>query len=108
MRVGGAEQHAFGNDRRGAAAGLEQPQKQRNEEKLGLLRLDDLKQILRAGFVIERSGKRWIGEDKRVLLFLARMVLRERVAIADVGFSTPCSSMFMLPMRSIVLSKSKP
>ena len=24
------------------------------------------------------------------------------------GFSTPCSSMFMLPMRSMVLSKSKP
>ena len=24
------------------------------------------------------------------------------------GLSTPCSSMFMLPMRSMVLSKSKP
>ncbi len=53
MRLGGAEQHAVGHDDGGAAAGLEQSQEQREEEQLGLLRLDDLQEILRRVLVIE-------------------------------------------------------
>ena len=48
VRLGRAEQHAVGHDDRGAAAGLEQPQEQGEEQQLGLLRLDDLQQVLGA------------------------------------------------------------
>ena len=48
VRVARAEEHAVGHDDRGASAGLEQPQEQRQEEQLGLLGLDDLLQVLGA------------------------------------------------------------
>ena len=80
-----AEEHAVGHDDRGASAGLEQPQEEREEEQLGLLRLDDLLQVLGAVLVVERAGEGRIGEDEGVLLLLAGVVLRERVAVADVG-----------------------
>ena len=35
--------------------------------------------------VIERAGERRIGEDERVFLLVAGVVLRERIAVADVG-----------------------
>ena len=85
MRVGRAEEHAVGHDDGGASAGLEQAQEQREEEQLGLLRLDDLLQVLGGVLVVERSGERRVGEDQRVFFLLARVVLRERVAVADVG-----------------------
>ena len=85
VRVGRAEEHAVGHDDGGASAGFEQAQEEGEEEQLGLLRLDDLQEILGGVFVVERSGKRRIGEDQRVFLFLARVVLRQRVAVADVG-----------------------
>ena len=80
-----AEQHAVGHDDGGAAAGLEQAQEEREEEQLGLLRLDDLLQVLGGVLVVERPGEGRIGEDQRVVLLLAGVVLRQRVAVADVG-----------------------
>ena len=85
VRVGRAEEHAVGHDDGGASAGLEQAQEEREEEQFGLLRLDDLLEVLGGVLVIERPGKRRIGEDQRVFLLLARVVLRQRVAVADVG-----------------------
>ena len=71
MRLGRAEEHAVGHDDRGAAAGLEQAQEEREEEQFGLLGLDDLLQVLGGGLVVEAAGERRIGEDQRVLLLLA-------------------------------------
>ena len=85
VRVGRAEEHAVGHDDGGASAGLEQAQEEGEEEQFGLLRLDDLLEVLGVVLVVERAGERRIGEDERVFLFLARVVLRERVAVADVG-----------------------
>ena len=59
-----AEEHAVGHDHRGAAAGLEQPEEQGEEEQLGLLRLDDLEEVLGGALVVERSGERRVGEDE--------------------------------------------
>ena len=42
-------------------------------------------QVLGAVLVIERPGKGRIGEDERVFFLLARVVLGEGVAVADVG-----------------------
>ena len=85
MRVGRAEEHAVGHDDGGASAGLEQAQEEGEEEQFGLLRLHDLLEVLGAVLVVERPGKGRIGEDERVFFLLARVVLRERVAVADVG-----------------------
>ena len=85
VRVGRAEEHAVGHDDGGASAGLEQAQEEGEEEQLGLLGLDDLLEVLGAVLVVERPGKRRIGEDERVFFLFARMVLREGVAVADVG-----------------------
>ena len=85
VRVGRAEEHAVGHDDGGASAGLEQAQEEGEEEQLGLLGLDDLLQVLGGVLVVERSGEGRIGEDQRVFFLLARVVLRERVAVADVG-----------------------
>ncbi len=85
VRVGRAEEHAVGHDDGGASAGLEQAQEEREEEQLGLLRLDDLLEVLGGVLVVEDAGERRIGQDQRVFLLLARVVLRERVAVADVG-----------------------
>ncbi len=63
VRFGRTEQHAFGHDDCGASAGLEQAEEEREKKQFGLLRLDDLQQILRGVLVIERPGKGRIGED---------------------------------------------
>jgi len=51
-----------GNDHRGAAAGLEQAQEEREKEQLGLLGLDDLEQVLGGVLVVEAAGEGRIGE----------------------------------------------
>ncbi len=78
------EQHAVRHDDRRAAAGFEQAQEEREEEQFGLFGLNDLEEILGSILVIEAAGKRWIGEYQRILLLLAHMVLRERVAPLNV------------------------
>ena len=60
-------------------------QVERDKQKLGLFRFDDLLQVLGGVFVVEAAGERWIRQNQRVLLFLACVVLREGVAVADVG-----------------------
>ena len=85
VRVGRAEEHAVGHDDGGASAGLEQAQKEGEEEQFGLLGLDDLLEVLGAVLVVERAGEGRIGEDEGVFFLLARVVLRKGVAVADVG-----------------------
>ena len=81
-------------------------EEQREEEQFGLLRLDHALQVLGRRLVVQRPGERRIGQDQRVLRGIVAGALGQRVAVADVGASMPCSSMFMLPMRSMVESKS--
>jgi hypothetical protein len=78
VRVGRAEEDAVGHDDGGASAGFEQAEKEGQEEQLGLLGLDDLKEVLRAGLVIERARERRIGQEQGVFLLLAGVVLGER------------------------------
>ena len=56
--------------------------------QLGLLRLDDLLQVLGGGLVVETARKRRIGKDERVplgVVFCCRQVgLGQRVPVADV------------------------
>ncbi len=85
MRVGRAEEDAVGHDDGGASAGLEQAQEEGEEEQFGLLGFDDLLEVLGAVLVVERAGEGRIGEDEGVFLLLAGVVLREGVAVADVG-----------------------
>ena len=85
VRLAGAEEHAVRHDDRRAAARLEQTQEERQEEQLGLLGLDHSLEILGDVLVVERSGKGRIGQHQGVLLILAGVVLRERVAALDVG-----------------------
>ena len=42
-------------------------------------------QVLGGVLVVERPGERRIGEDQRVFFLLACVVLRQPVAVADVG-----------------------
>ena len=104
--VGRSEQNAIGHDDRRSPTGLEQLEEQGQEQQFGLLGLDDPLQILGGRLVVQRSGERRVGQDQRVLLGVPAGALGQRVAVADVGDSMPCSSMFMLPMRSMVASKS--
>jgi hypothetical protein len=85
--VGGArpEEDAVGDDDGGAAPGLEEPEEEGEEEELGLLRPDDLLEVFRGVLVVEGAGERGIREDEGVALLLARVVLRQRVAVADGG-----------------------
>ena len=76
---------AVGHDDRRASAGPQQAQKQREKEQFGLLGLDDPQEVLRATLVVERTGEGRVGEDERVAFLLARVVLREAVAVDDVG-----------------------
>jgi hypothetical protein len=102
-----AEQHAVGHDDRRAPAGLEQAQEQGQEQQLGLFGLDGLLQVLGGVFVVQAARKGRVGQDEAVGLGIARRAFGQRVAVlAMAGCSTPCSTMFMLPMRSMVLSKS--
>ena len=80
--LGGPEQHAVGHDHRRPAAGLEQPQEQRQEEQLGLLGLDDLQEVLGGVLVVERAGEGRVGEDQRVRLARRRRAPRR---------ASPCS-----------------
>ena len=84
VRPARPEQHAVGHDHRRAAARFQEAQEEREEEQLGLLRLDNLQQVLGRVLVVEAPGERRIGQHQRVGLLVARVVLRERVAIADV------------------------
>ena len=74
----------IGHDHRRAPTGLQEPQEEREEEQLGLLRLDDLQQVLGGVLVVEAAGEWRIGQHQRVLLLLATVLLRQRVAVADV------------------------
>ncbi len=67
------------------AAGLQQAQEEGEEEQLGLLGLDDLEQVLRDVRVVQGAGEGRVGEDESVLLLLPRVVLGQRIAVADVG-----------------------
>jgi hypothetical protein len=82
VRLAAAEQHAVGHDDRRAAARLEQAQEQREEQKLGLLGLDDLQQVLGRVLVVQAAGEGRVGQDEGVLLVVARVVLRR---------ASPCS-----------------
>ena len=64
--------------------GLSSRRNKRQKQQFGLLGLDDLQQVLGGVLVIERPGKGRIGEHQRVALLLAGVVLRQRVAVADV------------------------
>src|SRR5688572_8131917 len=86
---GRSEEHALGHDDGGAAARLEQAQKKREKEQLSFLGLDDLLQVLGGVLVIERSRKWRVCQDERVFFLLARVILRQRVAVADVGILHP-------------------
>lgn len=103
-----AEQHAVGHDDGGAPAGFEQAQEQGQKEQLGLFGFDGLLQILGGVFVVQAAGKGWVGQDEAVGLGIARRAFGEESRYSMAGCSTPCSTMFMLPMRSMVLSKSYP
>ncbi len=85
MRLARTEQHTVWDDDRGASAWLEQFEEQGDEEQLGLLGLDDLQQVLRGVLVVEAAGEWRFGEDERVGLLVSSVVLRQRVAVADVG-----------------------
>ena len=89
MRRAGAEQHAVGHDHRRAPTGLQEAQEEREEEQLGLLGFDDLQQILGGVLVVEAAGEGRIGQHQRVLLLLAPVLLRQRVAVADVRVLHP-------------------
>ncbi len=80
MGGAGAEEHAIRHDDRRSTARLQQPNKQREKEQLRLFRFDDALQILGCVFIVERPGKRRIGQHQRVLFLLAGVVLGERVA----------------------------
>ncbi len=88
VRFARPEEYAVGHDDGGAAAGLEQAQEQGQEQQLGLLRLDDLLQVLGGGLVVETAGKRRVGEDERVPLGVVpcrrQVGLGERVPVTDV------------------------
>ena len=58
--------------------------KEREEQQLGLLCLDDLLQILGGGLIVEASRKRRIGKDQGVLLNIILVGLGQRVLVADV------------------------
>jgi hypothetical protein len=66
-------------------AGLEQPQEQRQEEQFGLLGLDDALEVLGGVLVVERPGEGRVGQDERVHLLVASVLLGERVLVAHVG-----------------------
>jgi len=68
--VVGAEQHAIGHDHGRPAAGFEQLQEQGHEQQLGFLRLHHPLQLAAGAFVVQRSGKGWIGQDQGVLVLL--------------------------------------
>jgi hypothetical protein len=85
VRGGGAEQHAVRHDNGRAPAGLQELQEQRHEQKLGLLGLDDGEQVFRGGLVIERARERRIGQHEAIAVGIARMLLRQRILVADVG-----------------------
>jgi hypothetical protein len=89
VRLAAAEQHAVGHDDRGPAAGLQQAQEQRQEQQLGLLGLDDGQQVLGGVLVVQaaRQTAGWPGSA--VGLFVARVVLRQRILVADVGVVHP-------------------
>ena len=106
VRRAGAEQHAVGHDHGRPSAGLQQAQKEGHKEQFGLFGFDHPQQIFGRRFIIQAAGKGGIGEDQRVVFGLAAGLLRQGIAVADVGIFHACSSMFMLPMRSMVLSKS--
>ena len=72
------------HDDRGAAAGLEQAEKEGEEEQFCLLRLHLLEQDLGRRIVVEAAGEGRVREDERVRALFGCGSLRERVAIADV------------------------
>src|SRR5204863_7626378 len=84
VRVARSEENSVRHDDGGASARLEQTQKQRQEEQLGLLGLDYLLQVLGAALIVERSGKGRIGHHQRVFLILAGVVLGERIAVNHI------------------------
>ena len=77
------EEYAVGHDDGGAAAGLEQAQEQGQEQQFGLLRLDDLLQVLGSGLVVETARKRRIGENERRPC-CRQVGLGQRVPVTDV------------------------
>ena len=83
--LAGAEEDAVGHDDGGAAAGLEQAQEQGEKEQLRLLGLDDLQEVLGGVLVVQGAGEGRIGQDEGVALLVVRVVLGQRVAVADVG-----------------------
>jgi len=66
-------------------AGLEQAQKEGEEEQLGLLGLYHLLQVPGAVLVVERAGEGRVSQDERVFLVLTGVILGKRVTIDDVG-----------------------
>ena len=83
VRLARSEEHAVGHDDRGASSCLEKAEEEGEEQQLGLLRLDDLLQILSGVLVVEAASEGRIGQHQRVLLLLAGVVLRQRVPVAD-------------------------
>ena len=65
--------------------GLSRRRKSARKSSSVFLVLTICRRSLARVFVVERSGKRRIGEDERVFLLFAGVVLRQRVAVADVG-----------------------
>ncbi len=84
VRFAGTKQHAVGHDDGGATARFEQTQEQGEKQQLGLLGLDQGQQVFGGVLVVQATGEGGIGEDEAVLFFVARVVLRERILLADV------------------------
>ena len=85
MGLAGAEEDAVGHDDGGTAARLEQAQEQGDKEQLRLLGFDDLQEILGGVLVVQGAGEGRIGQDEAVALLVVRVVLGQRIAVADVG-----------------------
>ena len=84
MRLGRAEEYAVGYDAGAASAHAQHPEKQRDEEQLGLLRLADLQEISRYRVIVQTALERRIGEDQAVLALILILVA-QAVAVFDIG-----------------------
>lgn len=64
---GGAKQHAVGDDAGAAAAHLQHPKEQRQEQQLGFLGFADLQQVGGHNIIVQRPLEGRVGQDKGIL-----------------------------------------
>ena len=68
VRTRCTKEHAVGDNARTASAGIEQPQKERDKEKLSLRGLDFCRETARNVLLVERALEWRIGEDERIFV----------------------------------------